>query len=250
MVNLIRAYQPILRGIMRLAGLRPQKVEIEPGTVVNAWSPTRTAGKPAVVLLHGFAADGALTWQLQVLSLAGKFSVYVLDFVFFGGSTTDKPDRSVAFQAQCVARALGRLGVDRCILVGFSYGGIVGFELARAFPELVEALVVTCSVMTLTESISSDRLGKIGDGVNFSRWLEYLLPDSTMGVRKLFEIGTYKLPRWIPDCLFRQYLEVSASSRSLLLRIFPHFICLISLRNMAGKSTSHLTFIDSVHRND
>ncbi|KAK4758503.1 hypothetical protein SAY87_019804 [Trapa incisa] len=216
MVNLIRAYEPILRVIMRLAGLRPQKVEIKPGTVVNVWSPTRPSGKPAVVLLHGFSADGILTWQFQALSLAGKYSVYVVDFIFFGGSATDNPDRSVAFQARCVARALGMLGVDQCTLVGVSYGGMVGFELARVEPELVRSLVVTCSVMTMTESISTDRLGKVARsaGVAFTRWSDYLLPETSKGVRTLFQIGTYKLYRRIPDWVFRQYLEAMFDYRN------------------------------------
>ncbi|XP_031390350.1 uncharacterized protein LOC116202859 isoform X2 [Punica granatum] len=208
MVNIFRA-NTFLRGVMKLVGLRPQKIEIEPGTVMNIWAPTRTSDKPAVVLLHGFSLDGIHTWQFHVPSLAGKYSVYVPDFMFFGSSTTDRPERSVAFQAQCVDRALKRLGVGRCIVAGFSYGGIVSFELARTCPELVESLVVCGSVMTLTESITADFFRRMGnDGLKLSGWSDLLLPDSAKGARTTLEIGTYMLPQWIPDCIFRQYQEV------------------------------------------
>ncbi|KAM1151816.1 hypothetical protein EV1_034158 [Malus domestica] len=50
--------------------------------------------KPAVLFIHGFALDGITTWQFQVLSLAKDYTVYVPDLLFFGGSTTDKLDRS------------------------------------------------------------------------------------------------------------------------------------------------------------
>ncbi|PKI69251.1 hypothetical protein CRG98_010388 [Punica granatum] len=196
MVNIFKAYSySILRGIMKFVGLRPQMIEIEPGTVIKLWAPTKTSDKPAVILLHGFAVDGMLTWQLQALSLAGQYAVYVPDFMFFGGSTTDRTEKSVAFQAQ-------------------STGGLVSFELARKCPELVESLVVPGSVMTLTESISAHFFQRMGDdGVMLSSWSDFLLPQSAKGARTKFKIATYKLPRWIPECFFRQYVEVASERR-------------------------------------
>ena len=51
--------------------------------------------------------------------------------------------RSPAFQAQCVAAALRSLGVERCAVVGFSYGGFVAFRMAEAQPGLVASVVAT-----------------------------------------------------------------------------------------------------------
>ena len=117
---------------------------------------------------------------------------------------TDKAERSVEFQAQCVAKGLMKLGVEKCTLVGLSYGGMVGFKMAELYPSLVESMVVSSSVMALTESISRDSLKRIG---TFSSWSEYLIPDTVEGVKTLFDIGTYKFPRF-PSCICRQYLEV------------------------------------------
>ena len=55
----------------------------------------------AVVFIHGFADDGIITWQSQVLALARKYKVYVPDLLFFGGSITDRSERSPEFQAKC-----------------------------------------------------------------------------------------------------------------------------------------------------
>ena len=201
-----------------MAGMRPQRVEIEPGTVMNFWVPAKTTKgsstlrpkdriqfqpKKAVVLLHGFAANGILTWQFQVLSLANKYAVYVPDFLFFGDSITDSDDRSPSFQAGCVAKGLSQLGVEKCTLVGLSYGGMVGFKMAQLYPNLVESMVITCSVMALTESVSSESLRWIG----FENWSDCLLPETVEGVKAMFDVGTYKLPN-VPDWIYKQCLEV------------------------------------------
>ncbi|XP_039173692.1 uncharacterized protein LOC120296100 [Eucalyptus grandis] len=110
MVNPVKIYKPLLRATMRLAGLRPEKIEVESGTVMNIWAPTRSkknannGKKPAVVFPHGFVGDGILTWQLQVLALARDYAVYAPDLLFFGGSSTGNGRRTVGFQAECLAR--------------------------------------------------------------------------------------------------------------------------------------------------
>ncbi|KAH7517808.1 uncharacterized protein LOC107403371 [Ziziphus jujuba] len=214
MVNIITIYKPLLHGFMKLAaGVRPQTVEIEPGTVMNFWVPTEKAKlqnkpKQAVVFLHGFAMDGIMTWQFQVPALASKYKVYVADLIFFGGSITDKADRTADFQARCVAKGLMKLGIEKCTLVGLSYGGIVGFKMAELYPSLVDSMVVTCSPIALTQSISSESLKRIG----FSRWPDYLLPDTVKGVRNLFDIATYKLP-YVPNWIYKDILEVMFDNR-------------------------------------
>jgi pimeloyl-ACP methyl ester carboxylesterase len=192
MVNIFAIYKPLLGGVMRVAGVRPQMVEIEPGTVVHFWvgNEAKKKPKPAVVFLHGFGEDGIAIWQFQVLALARKYRVFVPDLLFFGRSLTDKSERSPEFQAECMAKGLRKLGVESCTLVGLSYGGTVGFKMAKMYPDLVESLVVTCSVMALTESLSGAALERIG----FKSWPEYLLPDSGKGVELLFDVLTYKLP--------------------------------------------------------
>ncbi|XP_030525109.2 dihydrolipoyllysine-residue acetyltransferase component of acetoin cleaving system-like [Rhodamnia argentea] len=206
MVNTIKLYKSLLPAAMKLAGVRPQKIEIEPGTVMNFWAPTRpqsNGNKNAVVFLHGFAGDGMLTWQSQVLPLARKYDVYVPDLLFFGGSATASSHRTVDFQAQSVAKGLAVLGLQRCTVVGFSYGGAVAFKLAETRPELVGSVVAACSVPALTESMSKECLEKMG----FPTWSDFLLPNSANSVKTMFEVGSYELPR-IPNRAFKDGLEV------------------------------------------
>ncbi|KAJ6692695.1 EPOXIDE HYDROLASE 4-LIKE [Salix purpurea] len=115
----------LLRVLLRVFGVRSQAVEIEPGTVVHFWAPVENPSKttihneakrkPAVVFLH--------------------------DLLFFGGSATDSTERSPAFQAEFMAKGLKKLGVEKCTLVGLSYGGMVGFKMAEMYPDLVDSMV-------------------------------------------------------------------------------------------------------------
>jgi pimeloyl-ACP methyl ester carboxylesterase len=84
-----------------------------------------------------------------------------------------------------------------------SYGGVVCFKMAEMYPDLVESMVVGCTVMAMTESISRAGLERIG----FSSWSEYLMPDTVKGVKDLLLVATYKLP-WMPDFVFKSILEV------------------------------------------
>ncbi|XP_073157331.1 uncharacterized protein [Henckelia pumila] len=220
MVNFVALQKPLLLALMKMAGVIPHTVEIDPGTVMNFWVPSETvvkkpkkskktaATKPVVVLVHGFAAEGVVTWQFQVGSLTKKYSVYVPDLLFFGGSITDNPNRSPSFQAECLAKGLRKLGVERCTLVGFSYGGMVAFKMAELYPELVEAVVISGSILAMTDSISNETL----KGLGFSSSSELLLPDSVKGCKALLKVAAHK-KLWFPDKLHKDFLEVMFTNR-------------------------------------
>ncbi|RCV26354.1 hypothetical protein SETIT_5G239000v2 [Setaria italica] len=243
MVNLVEAQKPLLHFLVRRAGLRQHTVDVDgAGTVITFWVPKDKVPKekptvrdvtpgpasadeatnklppppppvakndrPAVVLVHGFAAEGIVTWQFQVGALAKHYDVYVPDLLYFGGSTSPSSDRSPGFQAECLAAALRKLGVGSCAVVGFSYGGMVSFKMAEAHPDLVRSLVVSGSVVAMTDSISETTLERIG--VKSSA--ELLLPESVKGLKALLSIATHR-KLWFPDRLHRDYLEVMFTNR-------------------------------------
>ncbi|CAO1945268.1 unnamed protein product [Urochloa humidicola] len=230
MVNLVEAQKPLLHFLVRRAGLRQHTVDVDgAGTVITFWVPkdkvpsekptvqdeklppapaNKKQDRPAVVLVHGFAAEGIVTWQFQVGALAKHYDVYVPDLLYFGGSTSPSTDRSPGFQAECLATALRKLGVGPCAVVGFSYGGMVSFKMAEAHPDLVRWLVVSGSVLAMTDSISEAALERIGVASS----AELLLPDSVKGLKALLSIATHR-KLWFPDRLHRDYLEVMFTNR-------------------------------------
>lgn len=204
-----------LHGFMKLAGLTPVTLEIEPGTIMNIWIPKETIikvdgknqyvppMKPVVVLVHCFAMDGIFVWFSQVLALTRKYSVYVPDLLFFGGSTTNRTERSVSFQAEFLAKGMEILRVDKMTLVGSSYGGMVGFETAKLYPNLVQSMVVSAAVVELTDSLSGESLKQLG----VSSWSELLLPETMEGFKRMLTGGAHKLP-WIPGFIYNGIFEV------------------------------------------
>ncbi|KAE8808750.1 2-hydroxy-6-oxo-6-phenylhexa-2,4-dienoate hydrolase-like [Hordeum vulgare] len=205
------------------AGLRQQAVAVdEDGTVVNFWLPKKkltgatTTGQAekrrhAVVLVHGFAGDGMMTWGFQVGALAARgHDVYVPDLVHFGGSTSTSPDRSVAFQARCLAAGLRKLGVAGrwCTVVGFSYGGLVAFEMAAACPLLVRAVVISGAEVAYTAAMNDALLRRLGA----KSMTELMLPETVADVDRLFSTAFYRTP-WLPRRLLSDFLKVMCDNR-------------------------------------
>jgi pimeloyl-ACP methyl ester carboxylesterase len=147
----------------------------------------------------------------QVGALAKHYDVYVPDLLFFGGSTTTSPPdggsggdrRSPAFQAECLAAALRRLGVERCAVVGFSYGGFVAFRMAEAHPGLVASVVCTGSLACMTRSTSEAMLRRVGA----ASFAELLIPGDVAGLRSLLSTGTHR-KWWFPGFVLKDYLKL------------------------------------------
>ncbi|CAN6274744.1 unnamed protein product [Urochloa humidicola] len=238
MVNFIEAQKPMLSRLMKMAGLRPIEIELEPGTTMHIWAPKHHVGKkgttitpldeptaaskksskkskkrrpesrPNVVLIHGFAAEGNVTWQFNFGVLVSRYNLYIPDLMFFGKSSTESADRSPEFQAACVAAALARLGVARCDVVGFSYGGMVAFKLAEARPDMVRSLCVSGSVVAMTDAVNREAMERLGAGSS----AELLMPETLKGLKALLSISMYR-KMWFPDRFYKDYLKVMFTNR-------------------------------------
>ncbi|KAI3712209.1 hypothetical protein L1987_70760 [Smallanthus sonchifolius] len=246
MGNTIVILTPLIHGLVKLAGLTPQTIEIEPGTLMNIWVPKETVTnndqniylpptKPAVLLLHSFAMDGIFTWFLQVLALTREYSVYVPDFLFFGGSITNRNERSARFQAEFVAKGLGKLKVEKVTLVGLSYGGMVGFKMAMLYPKLVRSMVMSGTVIEMTGSISRESYKRLG----LTRWSDLLMPTTIEGLKRMFSIGFHKAP-WLPDFVYRDLLETMFSNRKERNQLLDDLV-------VADKDATSYTYSQDIH---
>lgn len=102
---------------------------------------------PAMILIHGFAASN-LVWSKVLLELAeAGFRVIAPDLLGYGYS--DKPrhlDYTIPRQAEMVVDLMQRLGIERAVLIGSSYGGAIAATIALDHPELVEKLILVGAV--------------------------------------------------------------------------------------------------------
>jgi pimeloyl-ACP methyl ester carboxylesterase len=98
------------------------------------------AGEPRIVLVHGIGADRG-EWDAVARQLAQKHRVLLVDLPGHGRSPALDSVR-VAWVADALERTLRGAGVERALLVGHSYGGLVVLDLASRSKLAQGAVVV------------------------------------------------------------------------------------------------------------
>jgi pimeloyl-ACP methyl ester carboxylesterase len=132
------AGRPVIRG----AETQPDRF-VEVGGIKLRYV-ERGAGGPPVVLLHG---DGSMLEDFTTSSLfdliAERHRVLAFDRPGYGYSERPR-DRTWTPEAQAalVSAAFARLGVERPVVVGHSWGTLVALALALNHPEAVSGLVL------------------------------------------------------------------------------------------------------------
>jgi pimeloyl-ACP methyl ester carboxylesterase len=111
----------------------------------------REAGRPeapTLLLLHGFPSSSRM-YEPLLTRLSGQFHLVAPDYPGFGHSDTpNAKDFSYTFDylAKVMEHFTEALGLKRYALYLQDYGGPIGFRLALAHPERVEALVIQNAV--------------------------------------------------------------------------------------------------------
>jgi pimeloyl-ACP methyl ester carboxylesterase len=97
-----------------------------------------------VILIMGFGGDHQ-AWGFQLPALAGSHRVIAFDNR--GAGQTDAPDApySTRQMAADTAGLMDALGIERAHVIGVSMGGMIGQELAIAFPARVRSLQLHCT---------------------------------------------------------------------------------------------------------
>ena len=144
---------------------------------------------PPLILIHGFC-EFLETWDFNFRPLSRYYRVYTLDLP--GHGLSDKPycDYDLTFYTDFMVDFMHALGIGRSAVVGHSFGGAIGLDLAHRYPTLVSHLVLEssfglsqditllhklCSMPVITGSSASadERQVALEDRVN----LEFYAPD-------------------------------------------------------------------------
>jgi len=111
--------------------------------VVDMGSGSTPQGTLPVVLLHGAGSNLEDMFLALGEKLAARHRVILVDRPGLGFSERAAgTGGSPAYQAAVLGRVLDRLGVDRAIIVGHSWGGTMGLALALDHPQRVAGLVL------------------------------------------------------------------------------------------------------------
>lgn len=92
-------------------------------------------GRP-VVFLHGWLGSWRY-WFPTMERVAEHFRTYSFDFWGFGESRRKSTYESIQNYSDQVIRFLDELGIDRCLLVGHSMGGMVALKTAINHPKRI-----------------------------------------------------------------------------------------------------------------
>jgi pimeloyl-ACP methyl ester carboxylesterase len=96
---------------------------------------------PPVVFVHGLGGSWQ-NWLEQLPVFAHSNRVVAMDLPGFGGSPMPREQITISLYARVLEQMMQVLGIDAAAVVGNSMGGFTAAELAIAFPQRVERLVL------------------------------------------------------------------------------------------------------------
>ncbi|KIU49318.1 MULTISPECIES: alpha/beta hydrolase [Bradyrhizobium] len=135
-VQLIQRAFPPQGRMVDVSGARLHVVELGP----------RDAAGPPIVMLHG-ASSNLRAMQPLGERIAKTRRVILIDRPGHGWSTREHAaDSTPAIQGRMIMEALGKIGVDRAIVVAHSWAGALGLRMALDYPDRVAGLVLLAPV--------------------------------------------------------------------------------------------------------
>lgn len=175
-----------------------------------------------ILCLHGHPGSGQ---SLSVFTqhLSKKFKTIAPDLRGYGSSRTalnfNMTDHLLDLEA-----LLDRFGVDRCLILGWSLGGILAMELALKLPERVSGLIL---IATAARPRSNHPPVSLQDNLytGVASILNWLQPSwqwniDTFGKRSLYRYlvqqHTSTTYRYLADSAMPAYLQTSAAAQRAL----------------------------------
>jgi pimeloyl-ACP methyl ester carboxylesterase len=116
----------------------------------------RAGAGPALVLLHGYVADGQTTWRRQLDELCDEFTVVAWDAPGAGGSSDPPLGFGMVDYVDCLAGFVDALGLDRPNVVGLSFGGSLALAAQGRRVPVARALVLASAYAGWGGSLSAD----------------------------------------------------------------------------------------------
>ncbi len=144
-------------------------------------------GGDPLILIHGLGSS-TRDWELQVPAFAKHFQVITLDLRGHGKSPKLPGPYSMALFAEDTARLIKELVDEPAHILGISLGGMVAFQLALDYPDMVRSLIIVNSTPEMVTRTFKEKIAV---------W-QRLLIVRLMGMRKMGQVLADRfLPR--PD---------------------------------------------------
>ena len=170
---------------------------------------------PALVLIHGWNLDGAMTFHRIIPALARRYRVVVPDLRDHGKSDWVRGKVEITDLADDVAGVLDVVGVTGATVMGFSMGGMVVQELARRHSRHVGRMILAAT--------AAQPIPRIRPGARAAFWLARSgLRLSSVEAARITEMLLYRNGavldnhrRWMHQALLKRdpdlYYEIGAA---------------------------------------
>jgi len=194
----------------------------------------------ALIFVHGFLADGKLTWIRQASYFKKEFKVVIPDLLWFGQSFSGQ-EPSLASQAKAIKTMMDSLQLSSAHLIGISYGGFILFELYRLHPEIFKSMVIIDSPGPV---YSIKDYADFLQSVKINSAEEIFVPASSKEFKKLLGLVLNKpielLPyKYLNFAYCNYYSNYSEEKAKLLDELFSNQERLLSSQKVDSKMLFH-----------
>ena len=158
--------------------------------IITYWDSGDTE-KPPYVLFHGFGSSTRFQWHEQAKKLSKTHRLILPNLLHFGSTPNEKDSYRISDQVKAMSVLLKELNIDKMVLGGISYGGVVAAELAKTQNEKVEKLTIFSSPVKffrLSDLSTIEKKFQVDDIE------ELLVPKDINMMREMFDLITYKSP--------------------------------------------------------
>lgn len=107
--------------------------------------------KQSLVFLHGWRSEAKVWFNIaQTLNDEG-FNVYLIDLPGFGESPVPHYPFGVSDYAKIVVQFIDKIGINKPIIIGHSFGGRIAIKLSSTYPDSVDKLILTGAAGLVTQ---------------------------------------------------------------------------------------------------
>lgn len=161
--------------------------------------------KPPLILLHGFGASTEFQWYKQANELSKEYRVILPNLLYFGESTSQTIDFSIASQVKAIQELITKLKLKSFYLGGVSYGGLIAAELANAEKDKIKKLILIDSPLKF---FTAEDNKAVLQNYNVANFEELLVPSDHKKLKKLLNIA-YLHPPIAPGFVLKSFYKHS-----------------------------------------
>lgn len=197
----------------------------------------RVNNAPVLVLLHGWGSSSKI-WQPCLDKLSEDFQVWCIDLPGHGESYGIDWDESVAQGLELLAEVLP----ERCVLVGWSLGGLFAQLYVKHYPQRVQSLMLIASTpkfvagLDWPHAMPSDNFAKFSQQFNVS---PKVLMKQFRALQALHSVSSKDIMRVLDQASSEQHLERMAWGLQWLQEVDLRSSCVaedIPLQLMQGEN--------------